>query len=257
MQLGAVRRVHRPHAALAQPRVVLRPGGGVVAQLAVLDDRVADVDPEARDPALEPEAQDVVEGVAHAVVPPVQVGLAGQELVQVVLAGLLVQRPRRPAERRAPVVGHAAAGRRVRPDVEVAVRSGPPGKGVLEPGVAIAGVVRDQIEEHADAAIARVGDQRVEILERAQIRVHSAVVGHVVAPVVVRRGHRRVQPDPVDIQPREMIQARANSLQIADSVVVGVRERAWVKLVKHAVPPPRMVRHGSGGYEPTGLTAVV
>ena len=86
--------------------------GRVVAQLAVVDDRVADVDPEARDAAVVPEAQDRVELVADGLAPPVQVGLGGQEVVQVVLAGRLVQRPRR--ARRTPTPSCWAARRRVR-----------------------------------------------------------------------------------------------------------------------------------------------
>ena len=63
----------------------------VVAQLAVLDDAVRDVDAPAGDPAVEPEAQDLVERLAHLLAPPVEVGLGRQEVVQVELA----RRPRR------------------------------------------------------------------------------------------------------------------------------------------------------------------
>ena len=55
-----------------------------VAQLAVLDQPVRDVDTEAGDAAVEPEAEDAVELGADVRVPPVEVGLLGRELVQVV-----------------------------------------------------------------------------------------------------------------------------------------------------------------------------
>ena len=82
----------------------------VVAQLAVVDDRVADVDPEAGDSAREPEPQHVVERLAHVVVPPVEVRLAGQEVAQVVLAGRLVQLPRGAAEVRRQLFGGPPSG---------------------------------------------------------------------------------------------------------------------------------------------------
>ena len=81
-----------------------RPGDRVVAELAVLHERVRDVDPEAGDAAVEPEAEDPVELVANLVAPPVQVGLLRQEVVEVVLAAALVERPCGAVEDRDPVV---------------------------------------------------------------------------------------------------------------------------------------------------------
>ena len=46
-------------------------------------------------------------------------------------------------------------------------------------------VVRDEVEEHPDVALARFGDEPVQVLERAEIRVDVQVVGDVVAPVDV------------------------------------------------------------------------
>ena len=132
MRLGPVHREDLPE--LAGPVA-----GRVVAQLAVLVERMAHVDPEAGDTALEPEAQDVLELRMHLRVPPVEVRLRGREVVQVVAPALAVERPRRPAEDRAPVVRDL-----VRPDVEL----GP----LAEPRVPVGRVVRDEVEEDPDAA---------------------------------------------------------------------------------------------------------
>ena len=87
VHLGPALVVDGPLAAhLLQDRVVVG-RRRVVAQLAVLDDHVRDVDAEPGDAAVEPEPQDPVELVADLLVPPVEVGLLGQEVLQVVLAG--------------------------------------------------------------------------------------------------------------------------------------------------------------------------
>src|SRR5690606_26800959 len=77
---------------------------GVVAQLLVLHQGVSDVDAEAVHALLDPELDDAIELVADCRVRPVQVGLFAMEEMEVVLAALLVEGPRRPSEMRYPVV---------------------------------------------------------------------------------------------------------------------------------------------------------
>ena len=65
-----------------------------VAELAILDQPVRDVDAEPAHAAVEPEAKDVVELVADVRVPPVEVGLLRRELVEVVALAIGVVLPR-------------------------------------------------------------------------------------------------------------------------------------------------------------------
>ena len=84
-------------------------GLGDVGQRGVLADEVHDVRAEAVDAAVQPEAQHVVHRADHLRVVPVEVGLLGQEGVQVPLPGGRVPRPRgAAAERGGPVVGRDA-----------------------------------------------------------------------------------------------------------------------------------------------------
>jgi hypothetical protein len=138
-----------------------RIGRGIVAQETILHDRVRDIDPETRDPAVEPEAQDRVEGLAHLLVPPVQVRLLGKEIVQVVLPGRAVERPGGAAEDAAPVVGRATVGGRIPPDVPVPVPGGVPPQRVEEPRMLLARVVGNEVEEDPDVSAGRLGDQPV------------------------------------------------------------------------------------------------
>ena len=159
-----------------------------VSQLPVLDQPVCDVDPQAADAAVEPEAKDVVELVADGGVPPVEVGLLGSELVQVVLPPRAVEPPRSLArEDRRPVVRDL-----LRPDVVL----GP----VAKPRMPVGRVIGNEVEPDLDAACACGGDQRIEVLERAVVGMHGAVVSDVVAPVDVRRRVNRAQPDGIDAE---------------------------------------------------------
>ena len=95
---------------------------GVVAQLLVLDQVVEDVDAEAIDAPVEPEAQDAEHRLAHFGVAPVEVGLLPEEGVVIELVGVLIPLPADAAEVGEPVVGRRAVGLGISPDVPVALR---------------------------------------------------------------------------------------------------------------------------------------
>ena len=247
MRLGAVAVVHRALSEHLHDEGVVLGGGRVVAQLGVLDHHVAHVDAEAGDAPVPPEAQDVVEGVAHLFGPPVEVGLLGEEVVQEVLPRRGVECPGRAAEGADPVVRLGPVGLGVGPHVPVAPRRVGGGARLHEPGVAVAGVVGDEVEEHLDAGLARRGDDLVEVVHGAVLGQHGAVVGDVVAPVGVGRRHDRAQPQRVDAQPGQVVEPAEQASQVSDAVVVAVGERAHVDLVEHRPPPPPRRVTGIGG----------
>ena len=196
-----------------------------------------DIDAEAGDAAIEPEAEDPLELRPHLRVPPIQIRLPGREIVQVVAPALLVERPCRPAaEDRLPVVRDL-----VGPDVEVGA--------LAKPGMADRGVVRHEVEKDADSARFGLRDQPVEVVERSEVGVDPGVVGHVVAPVDVGRRMDRVEPDRVDAEPLEVLEPAGHSGEVADPVVVRVRKGARIDLVQHGVSPPA-VGHGATTLAP-------
>ena len=103
--LRAIHTEVRAQTVSADARMVRLESDAVVSKRAILHERVCDVDPEPRDAPVEPEPHDVVEGVVDLGVPPVEVRLFGEEVVEEVLARGIVPRPGRAAERRSPVVG--------------------------------------------------------------------------------------------------------------------------------------------------------
>ena len=175
-------------------------GRRVVGQAVGLDHAVRDVDAEAVDTAVEPEAQDAAELLAHLVVGPVEVGLRAVEEVQVPLAGRAVglgdAGPCGAAEDRLPVVRRQLAGRAAAVAEQVARALGAAGGGGerrLEPDVLVGRVVGHEVDDDADAACVRLGDHGVEVGERAEERVDVAVVGDVVAGVALGRGVERAR----------------------------------------------------------------
>ena len=156
VDLGPVAVVDRPLPEELGLEVILVGGGWVVAQLGVLDDDVAHVDPKPRHAAVEPEPEDGVEFRPDLLVPPIEIRLLGKVVVQVELAGRRVERPGRPPEAAHPVVG----GRRRRPwdrprRTNRASRRRSEERESTNQGCCCAGVVRDDVEKHADVAVGR------------------------------------------------------------------------------------------------------
>ncbi|GGW94003.1 hypothetical protein GCM10010353_06680 [Streptomyces chryseus] len=218
----------------------------------MLEESRRDVDAEAVDAPVQPEAQDVLEVGADLRVAPVQVGLLGGEHVEVPLARSAVgfddARPGGAAEHRPPVVGRLLAVRAPAVgEVEAGAghAAGAGGQCLAEPDVLAGAVVGDDVQQHLDAEPPGGGDQQVELGEITEDRVDVAVVGDVVAVVVLRRGVERAQPDAVDAELLEVRKPRPYAGQVADAVAGAVQEAADVHLVDHRVPPP-VVRDAKG-----------
>lgn len=157
----------------------------VVAQGCVVVEAVGGVDAEPGHAAREPEPHDIPELLMDGRFPPVQIGHAGQETVQVVLAAGLIKGPGRLPGGIQPVVRRAATRRGVGPYVERAVRRAWPAGRVGKPGVGAAGVVGSQVEQHLDVPLGRLGDEPVQVFQGAELGMDAAKVADVITPVVI------------------------------------------------------------------------
>ncbi len=129
----------------------------------------------------------------------------------------------------------------VRPDVEVA--SGAAllrDPGLLEPRVLVAGVVDHELGDHPQAALVRLGHERLEVGHLAVGRVDRLVVGDVVAVVAQRRGVERQQPDRCHAQRLDVVEPAHQPGKVPDAVAVAVLVRLHVDLVddRVAIPVP-------------------
>src|SRR5437870_4176479 len=204
----------------------------------ILDDAVGDVDSKPGDAAVEPEPIDRIEGIFDFGIPPVEVRLLGQEIVEIVLAAPFVERPGRPTKGAEPVVRISSVGLWVGPDIPIPMPGGASRAGLDKPGMAIAGVVGNDVEHDFDTALVRLANQAVDVGERAERRLDIAVVGNVVAEVGVRRDRDRAQPDGIDAKPLEIIEPADDTREVADAIAVRVLERTRIDLVDDAVAPP-------------------
>jgi hypothetical protein len=87
-------------------------------------------------------------------------------------------------------------------------------------------------------ALVGLGDQVVEVLERAVLRVDVLVVGDVVAEVDLRRRIDGREPDGVDAESLQVVEPLGDAVQVADAVAVRILKTARVDLVDDCVLPP-------------------
>src|SRR5207237_7717028 len=101
----------------------------------ILDDAVGDVDSKPGDAAVEPEPIDRIEGIFDFGIPPVEVRLLGQEIVEIVLAAPFVERPGRPTKGAEPVVRMSSVGLWGGPGMPIPMACGGYSAGLVRPGL--------------------------------------------------------------------------------------------------------------------------
>src|SRR6185437_4691373 len=107
----------------------------------------------------------------------------------------------------------------------------------------IGGVVNDEVDENAHAAlIAGVGELD-EVTEGAVARIDVVVVGNIVAVVATGRGLEGHEPDGGDAEALEVVEAAHEAAKVADAVAGGVHEGADVKAIEDGVLVPEVVDH--------------
>ncbi|PPS68286.1 hypothetical protein BZZ08_07411 [Streptomyces sp. MH60] len=162
-------------------------GGQVLAVGALLGVQVGHgVQPEAVDAEVEPELERGQHLLLDRRVLVVEVRLVGEEAVPVVLAADRVVGPVGRLGVDEDDAGVGVAGVVVGPDVVVAVGAVGVLAGLLEPRVLVAGVVHDEVDDHAHAALVGGVHELHEVGEVAELGQDGGVVGDVVAAVAQR-----------------------------------------------------------------------
>ena len=107
----------------------------------------------------------------------------------------------------------------------------------------VGGVVDDEIDDDANAALFAAMGELDEIAERAVAGIDTVVVGDIVAIVAAGRGLERHQPDRGDAEAVQIIEPAQQALEIADAIAVGVHIGADGQAIDDGVLVPEIVDH--------------
>ena len=196
-----------------------------------LGDQADRVETEAVGPLSGPEAQDVLHGLAHGRIPPVQIGLRRAEQAQIVFPALFVVVPGAAAELAAPVV------RLFAPEVPAPFFRAAGRTAFAKPGVFRRAVVQHHVQDHPQAQRVCLFHQGPEILLRAVLRIDPAIVRDIIAVVDARALEKGRDPKRVGAERADIRQLLADAVQIPYAVAVGIEKAADVDLIDDRVFP--------------------
>ncbi|CCJ86454.1 hypothetical protein BN133_2831 [Cronobacter dublinensis 582] len=196
------------------------------------------IDAKARHAFLSPEAQHPVDGLDNIGVAQVEIRLVMVKEVAVITLRLFIKAPDMRLDGRKHRRGLIRP-RRVAPEVEIM-------KGVVaalarlqKPAVSVGRVLRHQLDNHPDLALARLGNQPLHILQRADARVGFGMVFHVIAVIASRREIKRGQPDGGRAKRFDIVELFDNAAQVSPAVGVAVKKTRGIYLVNDGVLVPQ------------------
>ena len=104
--------------------------------------------------------------------------------------------------------------------------------------MAVAAVVGHEIDQHPQAVVVGAGNERVRLLESAEVRMDIAIVADVV-PTVGQRGRiPRADPERIDAELGEVGQSVDDAEDVSGAIVIVVGERPRIDLVNDGAAPP-------------------
>ena len=86
-----------------------------------------------------------------------------------------------------------------------------------------------------------------EIGKRAILRMNVAIVANVITVIQSRRRIEWQKPDGVDAEIADVVELGYQSREIADAIVVTVKERSHVQLIDDRVLVPELIRRDGRG----------
>ena len=191
---------------------------------AVAVDGVHGVEPEAVHAAVEPETRDIHHRLAHRRVGMVQVRLARQEIVKVILLAARLPAPGAATEKGQPVGRRRAVRLGIGPVEPVGLVVVARLPAFDKPAMLLRAMGRHDVDHQLHAEIMDPLDHGVEIVQRPVFRIDRAIVGHVIAEILLRRGEERADPDRIDAEIGDIGQPRGDARQIADAIAVRILE---------------------------------
>ena len=114
---------------------------------------------------------------------------------------------------------------------------------LLKPLVFVRGVIDDEIDNDADAALRRRMGEVDEIAKRTECRIDGVIIRNVIAVVAARRRLEWHQPDRRYAKPMQIIQAAHEPLEVADPVASGVQVGGDRQAINDGILVPKIFDH--------------
>lgn len=93
------------------------------------------------------------------------------------------------------------------------------------------------------------GYQVIGVRQSAKDRIDFSIIRYVISAVFLRRRIKRTEPNRIDAEVGDVVEARGYSRQIADAITIGICKRARINLIDNCRPPPlfgRLIRKRLG-----------
>ncbi len=197
----------------------------------LLAHHVDHIEAKSLDPFAQPEVDHRRHFGPHRRVVPVQIGLTGIEVVQVVAIKRWHVLPAAAAKNRGNGV---SIDKGLIPEYVITLIAGIAGQCLHKPFVLGGGVVGDDIHHYADAVSGRFGDQLLHLGQGAEGGVDGAVVRHVVAVVPLGGAIDGGEPEHIDPEGGQIVEALADAVDVAHAVAIAVLKTHGVDLVDDA-----------------------
>ncbi len=197
----------------------------------LLAHHVDHIEAKSLDPFAQPEVDHRCHLGAHRRVVPVQIGLTGIEVVQVVAIKLRHILPAAAAKNRGNGV---SIDKGLIPEYVITLITGIASQCLHKPLVLGGGVVGDDIHHDADAVSGRFGDQLLHLGQGAEGGVDGTVVRHIVAVVPFGGAIDGGEPEHIDPEGGQIVEALTDAVDIAYAVAIAVLKTHGVDLVDDA-----------------------
>ena len=156
----------------------------------------------------------------------------------VVLAGLGIELPSRPAKAGYPIIGRKAGPFAIAPNVPIAMCRSTRRRRIEEPFVLRGSVVEHKIHNDADIMLPGIVRQMLEVVQRAIHRIDVFVIRDVITEVDLGRGIARCDPNGIDPKIFQIIQMGVDALEIANAIIVTIGKAARINFIEdHMLPP--------------------
>jgi type IV secretory pathway TrbF-like protein len=110
----------------------------------------------------------------------------------------------------------------------------------LKPLVFYRSVVEDQIDNDPNAPLMGFDQQALKIVQGAQVGMHIAIIGYIIAIVLEGRRIKRQERKAIDPQVFQVVQFLDQSTKVSDPIVVAVEKRSDMEGINDTVLVPEV-----------------